>query len=108
MKYCTKCGAEIMDDAVICPHCGCLQEEPKQTQSSSNSNTLKMVAFVLMIVSTVSCGLLLIPLIWCIPMIIKVKRSMDTGEPLSTGFKVCTLLFVNLIAGVLLLCDNNQ
>lgn len=23
MKYCTHCGKEIMDDAVICPHCGC-------------------------------------------------------------------------------------
>jgi uncharacterized membrane protein YvbJ len=23
MKYCTSCGKEIMDEAVICPHCGC-------------------------------------------------------------------------------------
>lgn len=23
MKYCTKCGKEIMDEAVICPGCGC-------------------------------------------------------------------------------------
>lgn len=23
MKYCSKCGAEIMDEAVICPKCGC-------------------------------------------------------------------------------------
>lgn len=23
MKYCSKCGKEIMDDAVICIHCGC-------------------------------------------------------------------------------------
>ena len=23
MKYCTTCGKEIMDEAVICPHCGC-------------------------------------------------------------------------------------
>ncbi|MBR3954071.1 MAG: zinc ribbon domain-containing protein [Clostridia bacterium] len=23
MKYCSKCGKEIMDDAVICVHCGC-------------------------------------------------------------------------------------
>ena len=21
--FCTKCGKEIMDEAVICPHCGC-------------------------------------------------------------------------------------
>jgi len=23
MKYCTKCGKEIMDEAVVCPGCGC-------------------------------------------------------------------------------------
>lgn len=23
MKYCTKCGKEIMDEAVVCPNCGC-------------------------------------------------------------------------------------
>ena len=24
MKFCEKCGKEIMDDAVICPGCGCM------------------------------------------------------------------------------------
>lgn len=23
MKYCQKCGKEIMDEAVVCPNCGC-------------------------------------------------------------------------------------
>jgi uncharacterized membrane protein YvbJ len=23
MKFCSKCGKEIMDEAVICPNCGC-------------------------------------------------------------------------------------
>ena len=23
MKYCTHCGNEVLDDAVICPKCGC-------------------------------------------------------------------------------------
>ena len=23
MKYCQKCGKEILDEAVICPYCGC-------------------------------------------------------------------------------------
>lgn len=25
MKYCSQCGAEIVDNAVICPKCGCRQ-----------------------------------------------------------------------------------
>ncbi|MBO7394077.1 MAG: zinc-ribbon domain-containing protein, partial [Abditibacteriota bacterium] len=23
MKYCRQCGKELLDEAVICPHCGC-------------------------------------------------------------------------------------
>ena len=23
MKYCQRCGKELMDQAVMCPHCGC-------------------------------------------------------------------------------------
>ena len=26
MKYCSKCGQEINDDAVICVHCGCAMQ----------------------------------------------------------------------------------
>ena len=26
MKYCSKCGKQIMDEAVICPGCGCAVE----------------------------------------------------------------------------------
>lgn len=26
MKYCSKCGSELVDDAVICTSCGCSQE----------------------------------------------------------------------------------
>ncbi|MBQ7896946.1 MAG: zinc ribbon domain-containing protein [Clostridia bacterium] len=23
MKYCSKCGKEILDEAIVCPNCGC-------------------------------------------------------------------------------------
>lgn len=23
MKFCTKCGKEMMDEAIVCPNCGC-------------------------------------------------------------------------------------
>ena len=29
MKFCSKCGKEIMDEAVVCPGCGCAVEEVK-------------------------------------------------------------------------------
>lgn len=38
MKYCSKCGAEIHDDAVICPKCGCqIATLPKPQDVSEKS-----------------------------------------------------------------------
>lgn len=29
MKYCSKCGKQLLDEAVICPNCGCAAQNPK-------------------------------------------------------------------------------
>lgn len=34
MKYCSHCGAEIVDDAIVCPKCGC-QVARKNNDSTS-------------------------------------------------------------------------
>lgn len=106
MKYCRKCGGQIEDDAVICVHCGCSTEEkPAQTQPS----TLKTVAKVFMILScVVGAFCFFIPLLWTLPMTIKYCNAIKNNESVSTGFKVCTLLFVSMIAGILMLCDNDN
>lgn len=49
----------------------------------------------------------LVPLIWVLPMSKKIFKAINEGTTLTTGFKVCTLLFVNLVAGILLLCSND-
>lgn len=47
MKYCSKCGKEIMEDAVICPGCGCstgyIPVNPQNSQDLINelSNKIK-------------------------------------------------------------------
>ena len=33
---------------------------------------------------------------------------VEENRPVSTGFKVCTLIFVNIIAGILMLCDDKN
>lgn len=68
---------------------------------------MKVAAFIFCLLSTIACGWLLIPLIWCIPMTIKVYKAYKGEATLSVGFKVCTLLFVSLIGGILLLCDKD-
>lgn len=68
---------------------------------------MKTAAFVLGILATISVGWTLIPLAWCIPMLVKLNKAMKGEVQLSTGYKICFLLFVNLIGGIILLCDDN-
>lgn len=50
-----------------------------------------------------------LPLAWCIPMTVSVHKKLSNKEPISVALKVCTLIFVNQISGILLLCmDENQ
>jgi len=50
----------------------------------------------------------LIPLSWQIPMTVIYFRKTKNGEPVSVGFKVCVLIFVSLISGILMLCDSQD
>lgn len=49
----------------------------------------------------------LIPLCWCLPMSGKILKAMKNGTTLSTGFKICTLIFVNIVLGIVLLCQRD-
>ena len=142
--FCSHCGHEVSDEAVVCIHCGCMIDRPKQTnrgiaQNIPSSNQakvsgLKIAAKVFMIISVsldavyfffmlglalvasaptnadfLSLGFMyLIPLIWQIPMLGCFLNKIRNGEPISIGFKVCTLIFFSLIAGILLLCDQED
>ena len=111
MKYCSHCGEQLYDNAVICPKCGCATGyvEPSATATTQSAKTtLRTIALIFMIIGCIANGFALIPLIWCIPMTIKYNNSIKEGTNVSMAFKVCTLLFVNLIAGVLMLCDNDN
>lgn len=106
MKYCTKCGNELVDDAVVCTKCGCATD-PNMFISKNKKSELSTVAKIFMIISTVIMGFYLIPLAWCIPMTISYSNKVKNGENISNGFKVCCLLFVSVISGIIMLCDNN-
>ena len=114
MKYCSKCGAELFDDAVVCVKCGCpVGENPilqLQRRPVGQTSGLVTATKILMIIGTVFMAIytLCIGLAWCIPMTISYNNKIKRGEQISTGFKVCTLLFVNMIAGILMLCDERN
>lgn len=41
MKFCQKCGKEIMDEAVICPGCGCAVVSPVETKEVNYDDCVK-------------------------------------------------------------------
>ena len=113
-RYCNHCGAGVCDEAAVCAHCGrTLNSTDSATSSTSNlginAQGMQSVIKILMIVGTVlmaleTCGL---GLIWCLPMYSHYNEKIKRGEKVSTTFKVCTLLFVNTIAGILMFLDGN-
>ena len=93
MKFCEKCGKEIMDEAVVCPSCGCavkkeaeatkVVEVPKQAKTASLLGILSI--------------LLLAPL--GIPAIILANKSKE-----KTGGVMCKQAKTGFICGIIGLC----
>lgn len=50
----------------------------------------------------------LIPLAWTIPMTVRMKRIYDGTANNSTAFSICSLIFCNIISGILLLVVGNK
>ena len=107
MKYCTRCGNELLDDAVICPKCGCAVEGMRNPEAVNNRSGLQTAAKIFMILGCISVGWTLIPLAWCIPMTVSYFGRVKNHEKIGMGFKICTLLFVSVVAGILMLCDED-
>lgn len=93
--------------------CGCHEEHQNEsatvnaTPVYAEPSTLRKVARVFIIVCCVLQGFYLIPLAWCIPMTVSLNRRILRNEPISLGFKICTLIFLSLVGGILLLVDHS-
>ena len=59
MKYCTHCGKELVDEAVVCPGCGCGAGTISKVKVAANAATdvpnvgLNIISFLLPIVGLV-------------------------------------------------------
>lgn len=95
MKFCEKCGKEIMDEAVICPGCGCAVEKAVAQQEVQTVAVPKKAktASVLGILSL----LLLAPL--GIPAIILANQSKQ-----ETGGVMCKQAKTGWTCGIIGLC----
>ncbi|MBP3705783.1 MAG: hypothetical protein J6J13_00830 [Clostridia bacterium] len=106
MKFCQKCGKEIADEAVICLGCGCAISAEKKENGGNDG--LAIASKIFLILGCVAQGCFLLPLAWCLPITISICNKMKNNEPVGTGLKICSLLFVSLIGGILLLCRSDS
>ena len=113
MKFCTKCGTQLVDEAIVCTGCGCAvgstpAPAPATFVEEKKNSGLSTAAKVFMVLGTVIMGIYIIPLAWCIPMTVSYFRKVKNNRPVSTGFKVCSLLFVSVLGGIFMLCDKDN
>ena len=106
MKYCVKCGTELVDEAIACVKCGCATELYYQCNAVQNSG-IKTIVKVFMILGTILSGIFIFPLAWSIPMTAVYFNRVKNNQPISTGFKVCSLLFVSMVGGIIMLCEDD-
>ncbi len=92
MKFCQKCGKEIMEEAIVCPNCGCATETKSQPAKVAVPKSAKN-ASIFGILSI----LLLAPL--GIPAIILANKSKA-----ETGGVMCKQAKTGFICGIIGLC----
>lgn len=76
--------------------------------ASDADQTLRLVAFVFAVLCTVSVCWAIIPLAWMIPMTVHCWGIYKGTKPNTVAFGVCTLLFLSLVGGILLLVSKKD
>ncbi len=92
MKYCRKCGKELDDAAVVCPHCGVLVNEDA-LKTTKQSNTIAVVGFIF------SFLIAIVGLICCI---IGLKKSAETGTGKGLSIAGIIISVANMVLGWLI------
>lgn len=97
----------MLDEAVFCVNCGCSAETVNgQNSKPERDDTLNIVIKVFLILGCIGRAFVILPLAWTIPITVSIFRKLDAGEPIGVGLKVATLLLVNVISGICLLCQD--
>ena len=75
---------------------------------SQQDSTLRLIAFILALISTVTAGWAIIPLAWMIPMTVMTWGVYKGKRPNTVAFGVCSLIFLNVVGGILLLVSTKD
>ncbi len=86
------------------PQVAYAQAEPM----SSTDQTLRLINFILCVISCVASCWLIVPLAWMVPMTVHSWGIYKGTKANTVAFGVCTLIFTNLIGGILLLVSKKD
>lgn len=75
---------------------------------TNQDRILRLIAFILNIISCVGCAVLIVPLAWMVPMTVRSWGIYKGTRPNTIAFGVCTLIFLDLISGILLLISRKD
>lgn len=75
---------------------------------TDTDRTLRLIAFVFSVVSLVVFAPAIFPLIWAIPMTVITWGIYKGKKRNTTAFAVCSLLFLSIVSGILLLCSHKD
>lgn len=75
---------------------------------TSQDRTLRLIAFILNIISCIGWAWLIFPLAWMIPMTVMSWNVYKGKRANTVAFGVCTLIFLDLISGILLLVSRKD
>lgn len=81
---------------------------PYTPAPDNTDNMLRLVAFIFAVLGTISVGWLIIPLAWMVPMTVHSWGIYKGTKKNTVAFGVCTLIFLNLVAGILLLVSEKD
>ena len=94
MKFCQHCGKEILDEAVICPSCGCSVQTTNNTQTANVDESVSAGLVVLAV---------LIPLFgiiyWPVKAKTRPKCAKTCGIAAIISWAVC-FVFTMAIGGI--------
>lgn len=75
---------------------------------SSQDKTLRLINFIFCIISAAASCWLILPLAWMIPMTVHSWSIYKGKKPNTVAFGVCTLIFVSIVGGILLLVSKKD